>query len=148
MANTPRKVQDPTEAALSAIQDALSLREGEPSVSADAPVLGAAASPDRGREGRRRSRRDAPKDPEIFFGEPAVAEPEPAEEPQPPAANDDRQSVGRVLQTLQRRPSRKPYVIAGFLAFGWIVAGVMLGMAQLGAEPIALFGENGIALQL
>ena len=40
MANTPRKVQDPTEAALSAIQDALSLREGEPSVSADAPILG------------------------------------------------------------------------------------------------------------
>ena len=31
MANTPRKMQDPTEAALSAIQDALNLREAEPS---------------------------------------------------------------------------------------------------------------------
>src|SRR5262249_60725302 len=30
MANTPRKVQDPTEAALSAIQDALNLRDTDP----------------------------------------------------------------------------------------------------------------------
>src|SRR5947199_2704538 len=58
MANNPRKVQDPTEAALSAIQDALSLRDGEPSGSADAPILPAADAGDRPREGRRRSRRD------------------------------------------------------------------------------------------
>src|SRR5262249_14271954 len=148
MTNTPRKVQDPTEAALSAIQDALSLRDGEPSVSADPPIPPAPEPIERGREGRRRSRREAAKDSAIFFNEPVVAEPEPAEEPQPPAANDDRQSVGRMLQTLQGRPSRKPYVIAGILAFVWIAGGLMLGMVQLGAEPIALFGENGIALQL
>src|SRR5947209_353548 len=148
MANNPRKVQDPTEAALSAIQDALSLRDGEPSGSADAPILPAPEAGDRPREARRRSRREAAKEPEVFFGEPALAEPEAAEEPQPAAANDDRQSVGRMLQTLQRRPSRRPYVIAGIFALGWIVGGIVLGMAQLGAEPVQLVGENGIALQL
>ena len=54
MANTPRKMQDPTEAALSAIQDALNLRESDPSPPqpprADAPT--AEAEP--AREPRRR----------------------------------------------------------------------------------------------
>src|SRR5216684_211192 len=90
MANTPtRKMQDPTEAALSAIQDALSLRDGEssapPEPKPDPPGIDLG---DR-REGRRRSRRDSAKDQEIFFGEPAIADPEAADEPQPPAANDD-----------------------------------------------------------
>src|SRR5712692_6576838 len=149
MANNPRKMQDPTEAALSAIQDALSLRDGEPSAAAGPPPAPPGPDPvDRTRENRRRSRRDAARDQEIFFGEPPAAEPEAAEEAQPPAANDDRQSVGRMLQTLQRRPSRRPYVIAGIFAVGWIAAGIMLGMAQLGAEPVQLVGENGIAVQL
>ncbi len=149
MANNPRKMQDPTEAALSAIQDALSLRDGEPSAAAGPPPAPPGPDPvDRTRENRRRSRRDAARDQEIFFGEPPAAEPEAAEDAQPPAANDDRQSVGRMLQTLQRRPSRRPYVIAGIFAVGWIAAGIMLGMAQLGTEPVQLIGENGIALQL
>src|SRR5229473_1214065 len=149
MENNPRKMQDPTEAALSAIQDALSLRDGEPSAAAGPPPAPPGPDPvDRTRENRRRSRRDAARDQEIFFGEPPAAEPEAAEDAQPPAANDDRQSVGRMLQTLQRRPSRRPYVIAGIFAVGWIAAGIMLGMAQLGTEPVQLIGENGIALQL
>jgi apolipoprotein A1/A4/E domain-containing protein len=149
MANNPRKMQDPTEAALSAIQDALSLRDGEPSAAAEPPPALPGPDPvDRTRENRRRSRRDAARDQEVFFGEPSAAEPEAAEDAQPPAANDDRQSVGRMLQTLQRRPSRRPYVIAGIFAVGWIAAGIMLGMAQLGTEPVQLIGENGIALQL
>src|SRR5712691_2685382 len=149
MANNPRKMQDPTEAALSAIQDALSLRDGEPSAAAEPPPAPPRPDPvDRTRENRRRSRRDAARDQEIFFGEPAIADPEAADEPQPPAANDDRQSVGRMLHTLQRRPSRRPYVIAGIFAVAWIASGIMLGMAQLGAEPVQLVGENGIAVQL
>jgi len=142
-------MQDPTEAALSAIQDALSLRDGEPSATAEPSPAPPGPEPvDRTREGRRRSRRDSARDQEIFFGEPGAAEPEAAEEAQPPAANDDRQSVGRMLQTLQRRPSRRPYVIAGIFAVGWIAAGIVLGMAQLGTEPVQLIGENGIAVQL
>src|SRR6266849_299232 len=149
MANTPRKMQDPTEAALSAIQDALSLRDGEPLATAEPSPAPPGPEPvDRTREGRRRSRRDPARDQEVFFGEPDAAEPEAAEEAQPPAANDDRQSVGRMLRTLQRRPSRRPYVIAGIFAVGWIAAGIVLGMAQLGTEPVQLIGENGIALQL
>jgi Apolipoprotein A1/A4/E domain len=150
MANTPRKIQDPTEAALSAIQDALSLRDGEPAPAVEPPPPSPAAAeqPERTREGRRRSRRDAAKDRDTFFNEPIVADPEPAEEAQPPAANDDRQAVGRMLQTLQRRPPRRPYMIAGIVAFGWIAGGIALGMAQLDAGPMQLFGENGMALQL
>src|SRR5207302_10310530 len=122
---------------------------------AEPPLPSAMEPPEKGREGRRRLRRDAARDqrdpvrePEVYFGEPATADLEPSEEAQPPAANDDRQSVGRMLQTLQRRPSRRPYVIAGIIAVGWIAAGIMLGMAQLGTEPVQLIGENGIALQL
>ena len=80
MANTPRKMQDPTEAALSAIQDALSLREGEPSAAAEPPPAPPEPDPvDRTRESRRRSRRDPARDQEIFFGEASAAEPEAAE---------------------------------------------------------------------
>src|SRR6266513_2084889 len=91
MANTPtRKMQDPTEAALSAIQDALSMRDGESSAPPEPkPEPPGIDLGDRLREGRRRSRRDSAKDQEIFFSEPAIADPEAADEPQPPAANDD-----------------------------------------------------------
>jgi hypothetical protein len=37
MANTPKKIKDPTEAALSAIQDALSIRDPEPASEAPSP---------------------------------------------------------------------------------------------------------------
>ena len=43
MANIPKKMQDPTEAALSAIQDALNLREAEPSPTSPRPETPAAA---------------------------------------------------------------------------------------------------------
>jgi len=41
MANTPKKMKDPTEAALSAIQDALNVRDAEPS---SQPMTGPSAT--------------------------------------------------------------------------------------------------------
>src|ERR1700680_4112384 len=113
MANTPRKMQDPTEAALSAIQDALNLRESDPTPRplpppqtppnrpepappppqpprADAPT--AEAEP--AREPRRRR---AAVDEDLFLDTPPAPANEPGiEEPQPPrrAANDDRRLGG------------------------------------------------------
>src|SRR5262249_57153407 len=108
MANTPRKIQDPTEAALSAIQDALNLRESEPSpppVRAEAP----AAEAEVAHEPRRR--RAAAVDEDLFFDAPPVAANEGAiGEPQPPrrAANDDRVLGGRLMAPLPRRSPMGP----------------------------------------
>ena len=38
------------------------------------------------------------------------------------AANDDRESVGQIMQSLQRRPARTPYVIAGLFTALWAIA--------------------------
>src|SRR4051812_15909914 len=111
MANTPRKMKDPTEAALSAIQDALNLR--------DAP----ATAPQRPNE---TPAADKLTDDHVDFGPrtrpPAMDEDLSREDVQLPLPggearsrrppNDARQSVGQILQALQQRPSRAPYVFA------------------------------------
>jgi len=76
MANTPRKIQDPTEAALSAIQDALNLREAEPSPAPAGAEGSAAAEP--AREPRRR--RAAAIDEDLFLDTPPVPANEPGTE--------------------------------------------------------------------
>src|SRR5262245_56769804 len=102
MANFPKKIQDPAESALSAIQEAL----GPPQ---KPPVLQPVAAPEPAPPPQFESRRGgyvaaeaAEKD--LFEGVgPASSE----DQPQPRrAANDDRQSIGMILQTLQRRPPR------------------------------------------
>ena len=50
------------------------------------------------------------------------------------AANDDRQSVGQVLQQMQRKPSRAPYMGAFFLSGAWIVLGIMSAAAYFGGD--------------
>ena len=42
------------------------------------------------------------------------------------AANDDRQSIGQIMQSLQRRPARAPFLIASLFAVLWTVAAVAL----------------------
>src|SRR5580704_17792993 len=108
MANTPRKMQDPTEAALSAIQDALNLRETEPT---PAPAR-TEAPPVEAEEAREPRRRRAAVDEDLFFETPPVAANEPGieEEPQAPrrAANDDRRALARFSPALQRRSALGP----------------------------------------
>lgn len=102
MANAPRKMQDPTEAALSAIQDALNLREAEQTTPATemprVPSVEAAA------EGWPRSPRPRGAEQDLF-DDPAPAMREPAGRR---AANDDRRSVGQILQTLQQGAGGMP----------------------------------------
>src|SRR3990170_2270755 len=103
MANTPKKImKDPTEAALSAIQDALNVRDpspaSEPATPPERPSMPADES------GSDRSWRGA------SAGTPAsnalpddeVRRPEDAGSVRRPA-NDDRESIGQILRSLQRR---------------------------------------------
>ena len=91
MANNPQKTKDAAEEALSAIQEALSLRPPDPR---SVTPLGTAEPP-------------VTAD---LFHEPS----QPSDDGAPRrAANDDRASIGQILQTLHRRPNRLPYIIAG-----------------------------------
>src|SRR3954451_1806346 len=158
MANNPKRIQDPTEAAMSAIQEALNLRE-EPAVparQAEAPAPAApAADPFANigaevaaeRPARRRPSRSAPPiDEDLFLQETVGRAPAPAavEEVRPVqrAANDDRQSVGQILQSMQRRPSRAPYMAAFFLSAVWVLLGIVVGLSYFGSDLRAIANQG------
>src|SRR5258708_37428427 len=42
------------------------------------------------------------------------------------AANDDRESIGQIMQSLQRRPARTPFVIASLFTALWTIAALAL----------------------
>lgn len=127
MARNPRAQQDPAEAALSAIEEALNMgapesgkESGDRLPTADTSVL----REDSGK--RANGGRSALKK-----GEDSLLRRTPA--------NDDRESVGQVLQALQRKPPRTPYFIALILAAGWVAAGIFLLGALANFEWGALF---------
>src|SRR5215217_7127059 len=148
MANNPRKMKDPTEAALSAIQDALNLRESPsqaPLRQGEAPI---AEPPSGDLDFGRRSNRVPAMDEELFrdgrdtqLSLPGVEEPS-----QRRAANDDRQSVGQILQALQQRPARTPYLIALVLAVGWTIVAVAGAWTLFQTDPRGLLAQGGIPL--
>src|SRR3954453_12193233 len=128
MANTPKKVKDPTEVALSAIQEALNISdvtadnnrhpadsEGSPSTSSsDAPVYS-----------------DAEYDTRANIERPIF---DSIDEPRAPrrAANDDRETIGQILQALQKgRPARSVYTLATLFAAVWIVGAALLTIGFL-----------------
>ena len=119
MANTPKKMQDPTEAALSAIQDALNLREGEPVPASPAHT----PEPEAPRDNRRR--RQA-VDQDLFLESAPIAAQEPMVEEPRGAANDDRQAVGQMLQTMQGRRAINPYLGATLFSLVWGGLGIAL----------------------
>ncbi len=127
MANAP-KTQDPTEAALSAIEEALQL--GKEAETSEAKPADAVTTPEVVRP-QRRPITAAPPEPES-------PRPEPTRRPARPllrtAANDDRQSVGQILSRLHSRPSRSPMVIALLLAAAWIVGGIAWAASYYGPE--------------
>src|SRR5437763_831485 len=131
MANTPKKIKDPTEAALSAIQDALSARDAAAEAQAASPPAppvsaaeelqwpGVSSAPEADghqAEGQIFSRR---------------------------AANDDRESIGNILRALQRRPAGTSYVTATIFAGVWVLAGLVLGWIYL-PEMRAALGPTGL----
>ena len=134
MANTPKKIKDPTEAALSAIQDALSIRDEvtPESQSSAAPAMETQTEAPVAEEGSFeppwRRTRPAPPEHEEFAPEVHPPQEEPAlRRP----ANDDRESIGQILRSLQRSPARTSYQIATVFAIAWVVVGLILGWMYL-----------------
>src|SRR5262245_19280168 len=118
MANTPKKVKDPTEVALSAIQEALNISDTTADTSRNASAAPSVSPP-------------APpmfEDEPVFEPRPAANERsvfEPIEEPRASrrAANDDRETIGQLLQALQKgRPARSVYTFATIFAGVWLAA--------------------------
>ncbi|HZR61473.1 MAG TPA: hypothetical protein VFA80_11065, partial [Xanthobacteraceae bacterium] len=135
MANSPKKTIDPTEAALSAIQEALNIPDEEPAPPAiqSHPV-----------------ERQAPVAPPAFHEhfEPDPVAARPLDVQAPGAANDDRQSIGQILQALQRRPSRTSYFVAAIFSAAWIVGCLALSWAYLPDFVGPGHSTAGIALGL
>ncbi|OYW35162.1 MAG: hypothetical protein B7Z45_06935, partial [Azorhizobium sp. 12-66-6] len=102
----PKKIQDPTEAALSAIQEALTLQVDtvDPAPPEDRPQ----APVREPRQGRR---------PRVDVADRR-------------AANDDRQTVGQLLSQLQRRSSPAPYWWAFAVSAVWIAVGLFYALAS------------------
>ena len=129
MANNPTKIKDPTEAALTAIQDALAVKEEN--AAADVTAAPKNMEQEIFAEIRRNAPRNTTADDEEFFADPHRSSrvDEPAS--RRPAANDDRQSIGQILQAVQRRPSRMSYAAATVFSAAWLVAGVGLAWLYL-----------------
>ena len=136
MANNPKKVKDPTEVALSAIQEALNI--GDASADGSRNSLGSDLAPpipsappsysDLSFDARdTRAGTERP----VF---------EPIEEPRAPrrAANDDRETIGQILQAIQKgRPARSVYTLATVFGGVWIVGCALLTFAFLPSPTLA-----------
>src|SRR5712691_3962302 len=152
MANTPKKMKDPTEAALSAIQDALQIRDDDtPAQQNSAPTPAPASGPSeekpwpglRSKLSNRENARENAKPAQTPY-ERAPYEEERAVDPMRlPAANDDRESIGSILRLLQQTPSKTSYLIASIFAAVWIIAGFGLGLLYVPEIQRAL-GPTGL----
>src|SRR5437764_1885520 len=141
MANTPKKVKDPTEVALSAIQEALNISD----VSADnnRHPADSEVSPST-------SSSDAPVYSEAEYDTRANIERpifDSIDEPRAPrrAANDDRETIGQILQALQKgRPARSVYTLATLFAGVWIAGCVLLTFSFFPALQAAMGQSSGV----
>ena len=119
MSKTPNKVQDPTEAAFSAVQEALSAAK---------------------------NLADDPR-PDYAVVEPRL--PSPGERPLPRrAANDDRGSVGQILARMQNSPSNAPYWFALAGSVVWAAAVFAVAARYIFSGPtstLELFGPQMLA---
>src|ERR1700709_750450 len=147
MANTPKKVKDPTEVALSAIQEALNISDTTVDTSRNSigndlepPTISSAApsyseTPYDTRDMRQNT--DRP----VF---------DPIEEPRSPrrAANDDRETIGQILQAIQKaRPARSVYTLATIFGAVWLVGCALLTVSFLPSLQAAI-GQSGGVLVL
>ncbi|HEX3869580.1 MAG TPA: hypothetical protein VHV77_04005, partial [Pirellulales bacterium] len=153
MANNPKKVKDPTEVALSAIQEALNIGDA-PNSDSDRDEI---------RNDSMRSEMSAPISPPPVYNEPAfdtrdtrssAAERpvfEPMEDPRPSrrAANDDRETIGQILQAIQKgRPARSAFTLAVLFTVVWIVGALLLTVSFLPSLKVAIGAGAGGTLAL
>src|SRR5262249_3717204 len=143
MANNSKKVKDPTEVALSAIQEALKINE------TNADALRSSARGDM----------ESPAAQASAFNEPGfdvVPKPdrpsfEPMEELRQTRrpANDDRETIGQILQAIQKgRPARNIYTLATLFAAVWVVGCGLLTVSFLPSLQAAIGQGSGGVLVL
>ena len=128
MAKNPRKTQDPTQAALSAIEEALQM--GGDTADEAAPERSAAS--EEPRRNPRESGAPLPSTSGSFHDEPPSVRRRPpigrraAQSP----ANDDRQSVGQILGALHARPPRTAIYVAAIASAWWVVMAILIGYSR------------------
>src|SRR3954468_14909562 len=143
MANTPKKVKDPTEDALSAIQEALNISDTAADTSRHASMRSETSPP------------VAPPAPPMFDEPSFDARPaaneramfDQIEEPRSSrrAANDDRATIGQLLQTLQTgRPTRNIYTGATIFTVIWLAACAALTVGFLPSIQAAMGQSGGV----
>jgi hypothetical protein len=165
MANNPKKIQDPTEVALSAIQEALEVRGQEtaaeanpalattepeiaPDVRRNAPRSGIITEEARNGSAERPLDGAAPEDDDELLAEAPIRALPRGEEPpvsRRPAANDDRQTIGQILQAVQRRPSRMSFTMATVFSTAWLVGGAGLAWLYMPQLETILAESRGVA---
>src|SRR5437764_776163 len=139
MANNPKKVTDPTEFALSAIQEALNISDAaadtnrhlmrdEAALSIPPATPTYNETPFDTRASSERSSFDANE------------QPRPARR----AANDDRETIGQILQAIQKgRPARNVYTLATLFAGVWVIGCGLLTVSFLPALQAAIGQGSG-----
>src|SRR3954454_1438960 len=140
MANNPKKVKDPTEVALSAIQEALNI--------GDASATDGARNSARSDMPTARSASTSPYDESAFDTRPGGERQSfaPNEEPRASRrpANDDRETIGQILQAIQKgRPARNVYALATLFAGVWILGAALLTVSFLPSLQAAIGQGSG-----
>ena len=148
MANNPKKVKDPTEVALSAIQEALNISDttvdgSRNSISnemAPPPISSAPPSYSEAPYNSRDTRSGVDRG--VVFDQ--IEEPRASRRP----ANDDRETIGQILQAIQKgRPARSVYTLATAFGVVWLVGCALLTVSFLPSLQAAI-GQSGGVLVL
>ncbi|MBN9014866.1 MAG: hypothetical protein J0H25_17955, partial [Rhizobiales bacterium] len=136
MANSPKKTQDPTEVALSAIQEALNMSETQVSEGAtsSAPSVAPPVTVP-----------ELPHDEAMFGPRPFPDQPSDEALFNRGAANDDRETIGQILQAIQKgRPARNIYTLATIFTVVWLIGAGLLAFSFY--PSLQSLGQNGGAL--
>src|SRR6202030_600699 len=138
MANNPKKVKDPTKVALSAIQEALNISDAPAADSEMTPTSSSSTPAYDEHAFDTRQSGDRP----IFE---SIEEPRPSRR----AANDDRETIGQILQAIQKgRPARNVYTLATLFAAVWILGAGLLTISFLPSLQAAIGQGPGGTLVL
>src|ERR1700692_3006893 len=145
MANNPKKVKDPTEVALSALQEALNI--------SDVSAVDDSRSSVRGDVAPANTASPPAYDEPTFDTRPSTDRPifDSIEDTRAPrrAANDDRETIGQILQAIQKgRPARNVYTLATLFAGVWILGAALLTFSFLPSLQAAIGQGSGGALAL